>query len=531
MEYSTEDPQQVYDSIIHITDLTEFSTEDAFRHIGILIDTSSVLNKKDGLYLSIRLSVKLMARELNDKQLCDLYYFLSNAWSDLRRLSRGEDGQDWNWEQEEMEYEIIYLRKALNSDGFSKLPKSRRCEIFTNLGNLMDRIGRFVEGAEYRNNALEIIPSFAMARGNMGIGFYHYANILYDIGHKVVFLKHAHYDLNTALDLGIIGQPRDIFDSYKHEIESILPLATFEEEIEMDDFSLGDDETEIRYRDWCLKNRLFLNPLNDLGPYPIAACDVLPLPDITVGINEGPYYTGFFNQLKQEFVSARYLYYEGVNSNDLHFSDKDVLLFNTLDYPSYSLASEKVKIVFRMVYSLFDKIAYFLNKYLNLSIPEKRVSFRTLWYKSEDRRKGLRNEFQQRENWPLRGLFWLSKDLFENKPGFRIAIQPDAQNLSEIRNHLEHKYFKLHDEVYDPSFLKSYGLADTLAYSIYRLDFYDKTLEIIKMVRSALIYLPLAVYCEELVHSKERGQDIKMFISKLDPTFRVLKLEVLNFSL
>ena len=516
MEYSTEDPQQVYDSIIHITDLADFSIEYAIQHIGTLIDTSLDLNKKEGLYCSIRLSFKLMGRELNDEQLCNLYYFLGNAWANLRQLSRIDHGHDWNWEKGEMEYEIIYFRKAVKSDAFSKLSKKRQCEILTNLGNIMDEIGRFVEAIEYFNNALKIIPSFAMARGNLGIGFYSYAGVLYDEGHRIVFFKHARSELQNALDLDIAGQPRDVFDHYKHEIESILPSKILEEEIEMDDFSLGEDEKETKYRKWCLNNRLFLNPLNDLGPYPIAARDVLTLPSITVGIDEGPYYPGFFNQLKQEFVSARYLYYEGINSDCLHFSDKDVLLFNTFDYPSYSLASEKVKMAFKVAYSLFDKIAYFLNNYLNLSIPENKVYFKRFWYKSGEKNKGLRREFQHRENWPLRGLFWLSKDLFENKPGFENAIQPDAQKISEIRNHLEHKYFKLHDEFCDPSFLKLCGLDDTLSYSIYRPDFYDKTLRILKMVRSALIYLPLAVYCEELIRSKERGKDSKIFAAKLD---------------
>jgi len=45
-----------------------------------------------------------------------------------------------------------------------------------------------------------------------------------------------------------------------------------------------------------------------------------------------------YNQLKQEFVSARYLYYEGITSEAVHFSDKKVYLYDTLDAPVYSLA-------------------------------------------------------------------------------------------------------------------------------------------------------------------------------------------------
>ncbi|MCB9422966.1 MAG: hypothetical protein H6667_24410 [Ardenticatenaceae bacterium] len=93
-----------------------------------------------------------------------------------------------------------------------------------------------------------------------------------------------------------------------------------------------------------------------------------------------------------------------------------------------------------MTYSLFDKISYFLNAYLALKIPETRVNFRTIWYTNQQRNKGLKSEFKDRQNWPLRGLFWLSKDLYEDKEGFKNSTEPDAHNLADIRNHLEHKY-------------------------------------------------------------------------------------------
>jgi hypothetical protein len=97
-----------------------------------------------------------------------------------------------------------------------------------------------------------------------------------------------------------------------------------------------------------------------------------------------------------------------------------------------------VKLSFRATYSLFDKIAFFLNAYLGLNIPEKRVSFRGVWYEGQEKRKGIRREFQSLANWPLRGLFWLGKDLYEDAPEFRAAIDPEAQRLCEIRNQLEH---------------------------------------------------------------------------------------------
>jgi len=96
----------------------------------------------------------------------------------------------------------------------------------------------------------------------------------------------------------------------------------------------------------------------------------------------------------------------------------------------------------------------------------------------------------------------MSKDLYENAAGFKEAIEPDAAELASIRNHLEHKYLKLHEGEWagrasldDPM---SRGLVDSLAFSVYRRVFEDKTLRLLKMARCALIYLSLAIHSEEL---------------------------------
>jgi len=490
------DLEATYNSLISLEDLTRLTTEQALEHIGRLTDSSLDVQKIQGLKRAIELSEELQKRNLTAAQLATSHYFLANAWAGLRELSGGN--RSWGWEQEEMEKEIVHLRMALN--GSYELPVERVCQILTNLGNLMDHIGRFVEAIEYWDGVLDMLPSFPMARGNRGYGLTCYAHALYDPGHAGMFLKCAHADLKTALlPSELYEDAKYGFDVCRMRIESVLPPEFIETDVDMDDFSLGESEQEIRYRKWCLENRLFLNPLNDLGPYPIAARDVFT---IVVGIGEDPYYQGYFNQMKQEFVSARYLYYDGINADRPHFSDRDVLLYNTLDHPVYSLAAERVKAAFRITYSLFDKIAYFLNDYLNLSIPERQVKFGTFWYEKRKKEKGLSHIFQKRENnWPLRGLFWLSKDLFEDKYEFKESIEPDAKGLSDIRNHLEHKYLKLHDSFGQGTLSVDdrapSALADTLAFSVHRREFEVKTLKLIKMARSALIYLSLAIHAEE----------------------------------
>jgi hypothetical protein len=499
-----------YEDLMRVTSLSATDTSEALDHLAKLIDLSDELGEAEGLERALSLGQELGQRDLTTDQVPLLHYFLANALSDIQYLRRRGKPAVWEWEQEEAEKAIFHLRSALRAEGFLGLHKIRQCQILTNLGNIFNHIGRCVEAIEYWDGALAINSKFGMARGNRGYGIIHYASLFEHLCHQVPFLKHAYSDLKAALALELEGGAEQGFREALNWIESRSPSGRIEETEEKSHaVSLGSTKGEVRYRTWCLENRLFLNPMNDLGTDG-AAKDILTTPSIVVPINDGMAHFGFFNQLKQEFVSARYFYYEGISADRPHYSDKQVILYNTFDYPSYSLAVEKVKASFRILYSVFDKIAFFLNNYMSLSIPERRISFRSFWYKSQDKGKGLRDDLRQRENWPLRGLFWLSKDLYEDQSGFRDVIEPDAQELAAVRNHLEHKYLKLHEFGPPPRFEEDDDedfapAADSLAYSVGRSEFEAKTLKLMKIVRAALIYLSLAIYTEEKSRARERG--------------------------
>jgi hypothetical protein len=220
---------------------------------------------------------------------------------------------------------------------------------------------------------------------------------------------------------------------------------------------------------------------------------------VVVSIDSAPYFVAAFDQLKQEFVSARYLYYEGLTAHSPSFSDRRVLLHNTMDYPAYGLRTEEQKSAYRIAYSLFDKIALFLNAYMDLKIAPERVSFRKVWYNQGDaKKKQLAVTFSDRANWSLRGLFWLSKDLFEEEV-FGDVLEPGARGLHEIRNYLEHRFLRLTRE----SRASMPGdIPSGLIKNIDTTDFEAKTLKVLKLARAALIYLALSVWREEQVRSK-----------------------------
>jgi hypothetical protein len=170
-----------------------------------------------------------------------------------------------------------------------------------------------------------------------------------------------------------------------------------------------------------------------------------------------------------------------------HFSDRDVDLQATEPRPSLSLAIEKVKAAFRISYSLFDKVGFFMNAYMGLGIPETQVSFRKLWRPGEN--KPIRNEFDLTDNWGFCALYWLANDFFE-KSNDEVA-EPQARGLSEIRNHIEHKYLRV-TVAESPT-----APSDDLALMVSREQLERKALHLLKLARSALIYLAIGVGFEE----------------------------------
>lgn len=210
-------------------------------------------------------------------------------------------------------------------------------------------------------------------------------------------------------------------------------------------YSLGKTQREQHYRQWSLERHLFLNPLNDLDTHSIAAQDVLLLPSHRAD-KSGITFLAFFNQLKQEYTYARWCLYEGSSCQRTHLADRDVMLAFNSDYALYAMGLEQVKTAFRCAYSLLDKVAYFVNDYWQLGISEEKVNFRSVWVevpKGKGRQVQVRQVFDTSKSLPLRGLFWLAKDIYNDR--FRDVAHPSAKDLNSLRNHLEHKYVKIVD--------------------------------------------------------------------------------------
>lgn len=496
-----------------IQKLNGCSSHKAMELIGMIIDLGSDEKSLSALDHAGSLLDQLLLDDLPSQYISQAHYFRANIWSARRNISL--DWQSWLWKSDAIDGEILELRQAIQHPAFVELNPIVQAQIYTNLGNILNHIGRFIEAIEYWDRALTVVPRFAMASGNRGVGLAYYAGALHDHGQKGMLMIFASHSLSMAFDKDAIYDSPDSTAAIEHfsnqltAIWSHYDIPKMTVNLNLKNHPMGRGKKEREYRRWCLNQRLFINPLNDVGPNPIAARDVMTLPPITVGVDVGPgppYVIHHFNIIKQEFCTARYALYEGMNSEEVHFSDRGVLLFNTLDYPAFGFGVERIKMAFRGAYAVFDKIAFLLNAYLSLGHSETKVNFRNVWL-DKGKRNSLHPSLDGMANWPLRGLFWLSKDIFENN--FRELTEPDAQLLYELRNHMEHKFVSVHDD-----FMRKISPLNTETPKVGILDIslddlLSKTLRQLKLARAAIIYLSLAIYVEE--KRREDDKDEKKF--------------------
>jgi hypothetical protein len=462
--------------------------EDAVTRTAWLTDLAVELERKDYLACALGWHEVLEQRGIRDELAILLDFSRANA------IAGNRYGTEWQWEQPTLAREIFYLRRAVSHPKFNRVPSNPRCMALNNLGKRLCVAGRVIESLEYWRRALEVQPNFGMALCNRTRSLVEYAAALEDPGTRALFLWVAHKEASVALaSTAIYTDPRhdernrELVKRLKEWIESVVDVEgiTGLNPLTWPDTSATEEEHD--YRGWCLTNRLYLNPSNDLGRHTVAATDSLGLPTHVVLVDAPHTFESFFDQMKQEYVSARWMLYEGLNTRVPHFSDKEVTLSETEPRPTLSLAIEKVKATYRISYSLFDKVGFFLNAYMGLGIPERHVSFRGLWHYGD---KGpIRKEFDQTGNWGFCALYWLAKDFFE-KENDEVA-EPEARRLSDIRNYLEHKYLRITVDAPAPS------PPGDLAFMVSREQFEAKALRLLGLARSALIYLAIGVGFEE----------------------------------
>lgn len=446
---------------------------------------------------------------------CYTRYILGNLYHRLSYIT-AENPSNWRSDNypDNLTIEINHLRqaKSLLSDKTSAI----RNEIKTNLANAVSQQRRNIEVLSdwhHDFSALSDAPyvsSLSKARELIWIS--HWLN---DPSHQNLYRYEAYRLLSTLQEnvdksdhpkiketlntdrqiVSILEKGGNFFDGYE-DWQSLYNDVQYEPD-------------EKNYRRWCLQNRLFANPINDLTTEWIADQDILQFPNHIVSIGDGPYFLAAFSALKREFCFARFMAFEGINGFHPEYENKKLFLTNTLDYVHYDGAIEKIKAAYRICFSVFDSIAFLMNSYFECK--SKHISFSSRWIKDNFKNKD--------SNYFIDALYWLACDLTDNpdvtsNPEKWKAPNPHAAEIRKIRNAIEHGWLRVAEQdsrVWDKD--------SDFAYVITPQLLQERTLEVLKLARSAMLYLCMAVSYNESQNEKSEGLVVTSPVFMIDDEF------------
>jgi len=240
-----------------------------------------------------------------------LYYYLGNAWANLDSMYCQDKKSDLDFDRKELSNAIKNFRQFLSMSADS----AGFCEIWVraniNIGNLFSDSGRVIFAIESWKKALDFSPLFGMAGCNLAKGLVSYGSMLYDQNHGSLMYRRAYKLYLYYLDCPLV-QPgtRKQFREAIDQLEDLCDPSFLRSDESFDEYTLGSSLAEKRYRKWVAENPLFLNPINDIYSESIVCHDIVGLPDMNVMIDFPLVFHGFYNQIKQEYISARYLYFQ-----------------------------------------------------------------------------------------------------------------------------------------------------------------------------------------------------------------------------
>ncbi len=326
---------------------------------GREIDRLTIARDYGGLK-TLLVELEKFSAEHDTPEYAPIFYYLGTGNGILSDYYRRIEGATGSQKPEIINYQrlsLYYFRKALDfSEQYGYNQALLFC-IYTNYANQLDSCGRVIEALRIYRKAIVLNSTFSMAMGNYGRALKFYANMVNDSGHYNDLHCFAYQAMKKAIEIrdpNLHEEAIAYFEKILSEYEELSPKEYLNRPITFKDYDLGEIE-EKEYREWCLRKHLFLNPMNDLLNRENAfAHDPLTITTYTEHVDYNgtearsngnpPKWFSMLNQLKEEYIYARFLCYEGSEkAGELHYADKEVKLsLSSFEYVNYSIRTIEI---------------------------------------------------------------------------------------------------------------------------------------------------------------------------------------------
>ncbi len=375
-------------------------------------------------------------------------------------------------------------------------------DVWINKGNTLDYLGRYLEAIECYDKAILLDNKHCNVWGNRGVSCWRLSKLTEHEGDQTkLFLDAMIYlaiELEMYPDFEIEDTKKELVRDFINKNKIKIDLeAMLEEQMPKNRALHGESfnlysEPEVNFKtfyyDFCEKHALFLNVHFDCNECECSTLDLIQIGFIT-SINEykKPYelFKKWFALVDDYRTSRSLLTLSQFRPNELLFLDKQRY------EPDYSLNYlfnvELLKNAFLTAMNTYDKVAFFLNDYEELGVPDKSISFwcsNSIFNKTEI----LKNNECQMD---LVALDSIRKDLEKQ----------EFKRWRLVRDYLVHRCFVLHNMVDVENLTYPYDSSETpLEHKEYHMDideFFNITIQALQNIRNVLFSLAFFVSKKE----------------------------------
>jgi len=315
---------------------------------ALLIDVGRMLGNKEIVQEGVDLLRSNFERLASDDKYTALaHYNLGNGYSTLFDIRSRQEPLGARFRDTELNLARSSYERALRYRPEGPFLSS---QIWVNLGNCFDALGRVLDALECYEKAIALKPDHGMALGNKGVGLYRYTTVAGE--HQGTFLIEAYSLLSQALSKGVDTEAVPHFEGYLRAIRSYFggKEDTLESPPEYPGIKIkGGSKIERFSIKFCLDNKLYLNICNYCQRCDAAIGDTAVIKKMIVPLSkhkDDQYLrlSRYLNQIKQDYVAARFLLilsrYKELN---IDFVDRRVKIIDTLDYSPHNIYVELVK--------------------------------------------------------------------------------------------------------------------------------------------------------------------------------------------